>query len=83
MRRRENLLAITALARVAVFSVAGDASQQAAKTDAAVSQGVVRPGGLKRAPVPGDPSQPGAFVLRVKIPLGVTIPPRWHRSTRT
>jgi hypothetical protein len=93
MRMKANLLAIIALVSVAVFCAAGEASQQAAKTAAVVSQGVIRPEGLKWAPlllgtaqiapVASDPSQPGAFVLRVKIPAGVRIPPHWHRSTRT
>src|ERR1700730_18625775 len=92
MRMKANLLAIIALVSVAFFCAAGEASQQAAKTAAAVSQGVIRPEGLKWvpllgtaqiAPVSGDPSQRGALVLRVKIPAGVRIPPHWHRSTRT
>ena len=92
VRMKAKLLEIIALVSVAVFCAAGEASQQAAKTAAVVSQGVIKPEGLKWAPLLGtaqiapvasDPSQPGAFVLRVKIPLGVRIPPYWHRSTRT
>lgn len=87
MLRKANLLAIIVLVCLAVLGAAGDASEQAAKTDAAASEGIVRPDGLKWAPfletvlvapVSGDPSQPGAFVLRVRFPAGVTIPPHRH-----
>jgi quercetin dioxygenase-like cupin family protein len=87
MRMKAALPTITALVCFVIFCVAGRASQQAAKTDAATSQGIVRADDLKWAPflgvaqvapVSGDRSQPGPFVLRVKIPAGITIPPHWH-----
>jgi quercetin dioxygenase-like cupin family protein len=80
-------LMIAVLVCLAVFSVAGRASQQTAQADAASSHSVVKPDGLKWGPfigpsqmalVAGDPSQPGPFVVRVKSPAGTVIPAHWH-----
>ena len=36
------------------------------------------PAGGQAAVVDGDPSKPGAFVLRAKFPDGYRVPPHWH-----
>ena len=36
------------------------------------------PPGSMMAVLSGDPSQPGPFALRVKLPSGYRIPPHWH-----
>jgi quercetin dioxygenase-like cupin family protein len=36
------------------------------------------PAGAQVAVLDGDPTKPGAFVLRVKFPDGYTVPPHWH-----
>jgi mannose-6-phosphate isomerase-like protein (cupin superfamily) len=38
----------------------------------------VLPAGAKAAVLEGDPSQPGAFTLRLWLPDGYTIPPHFH-----
>jgi quercetin dioxygenase-like cupin family protein len=39
------------------------------------------PPGAQFAVLDGDPSKPGAFALRVKLPDGYTVPPHWHPTT--
>ncbi|MCC6849295.1 MAG: cupin domain-containing protein [Deltaproteobacteria bacterium] len=34
--------------------------------------------GVKAAVLSGDPEKPGPFVLRIKSPAGVKVPPHWH-----
>jgi ketosteroid isomerase-like protein len=36
------------------------------------------PKGAMVAVVAGDPSKPGPFVLRLKVPAGYRVPPHWH-----
>jgi quercetin dioxygenase-like cupin family protein len=36
------------------------------------------PPGARGALLDGDPSKPGVFVLRLKLPAGYKIPPHWH-----
>jgi quercetin dioxygenase-like cupin family protein len=36
------------------------------------------PPGGQMAVLDGDPSKPGMFALRVKLPDGYTVPPHWH-----
>jgi quercetin dioxygenase-like cupin family protein len=36
------------------------------------------PPGAKAALLDGDPSKPGVFVLRLKLPAGYKMPPHWH-----
>ncbi|MGH8621778.1 MAG: cupin domain-containing protein [Burkholderiales bacterium] len=36
------------------------------------------PAGAKAAILDGDPTQPGAFTLRLRLPDGYTIPPHFH-----
>jgi quercetin dioxygenase-like cupin family protein len=36
------------------------------------------PPGAEGAVLEGDPSQPGPFVLRFKLPPGYKVPPHWH-----
>lgn len=38
----------------------------------------VLPPGAQAAVLAGDPSQPGEFTLRLKLPAGYRIPPHWH-----
>jgi hypothetical protein len=38
------------------------------------------PAGAQMAVVDGDPSKPGPFSLRVKLPDGYTVPPHWHAT---
>ena len=39
------------------------------------------PPGSMMAVLSGDPSQPGPFALRVKLPSGYRVPPHWHPTT--
>jgi quercetin dioxygenase-like cupin family protein len=39
------------------------------------------PAGAQAAVLDGDPTKPGAFVIRVKFPDGYTVPPHWHPTT--
>jgi quercetin dioxygenase-like cupin family protein len=36
------------------------------------------PPGSEMAVLDGDPTKPGMFTLRVKLPDGYTVPPHWH-----
>jgi mannose-6-phosphate isomerase-like protein (cupin superfamily) len=36
------------------------------------------PAGAQVAILDGDPSKPGPFAIRVKVPDGYTVPPHWH-----
>jgi hypothetical protein len=36
------------------------------------------PAGAKMAVLEGDPSKDGAFVMRLSLPDGFTVPPHWH-----
>lgn len=36
------------------------------------------PAGAKVAILEGDPSKPGAFTMRLKLPAGYRVPPHWH-----
>ena len=36
------------------------------------------PPGAQAAALEGDPSKPGPFTLRIKLPDGCRIPPHWH-----
>ena len=36
------------------------------------------PAGAKMALIEGDPTKPGLFAMRVKLPADYTIPPHWH-----
>ncbi|MBO9540553.1 cupin domain-containing protein [bacterium] len=36
------------------------------------------PAGAKSVVLEGDPSKPGQFTLRLKLPAGYRIPPHWH-----
>lgn len=36
------------------------------------------PAGAQMAVLDGDPSKPGLFTLRAKLPDGYTVPPHWH-----
>lgn len=38
------------------------------------------PAGAMWAVLEGDPSKPGPFTLRLKLPAGYRIPPHWHPS---
>jgi quercetin dioxygenase-like cupin family protein len=38
------------------------------------------PPGSTIAVLSGDPSQPGPFALRAKLPAGYRVPPHWHPS---
>ncbi len=38
------------------------------------------PPGAQAAILHGDPSKPGLFVLRLKLPDGYKVPPHWHPS---
>jgi ChrR-like protein with cupin domain len=39
------------------------------------------PAGAKIAVIAGDPSKPGPYVLRARMPDGYKIPPHWHPTT--
>jgi len=39
------------------------------------------PAGAKAAVLEGDPAQPGAFTMRLRLPDGYTIPPHFHPAT--
>lgn len=39
------------------------------------------PAGSQAAILDGDPSKPGMFALRVRVPDGYTVPPHWHPTT--
>jgi quercetin dioxygenase-like cupin family protein len=36
------------------------------------------PRGAKAALLDGDPTKPGIFILRLKLPAGYRMPPHWH-----
>ena len=36
------------------------------------------PAGAQAAILDGDPSKPGPFAIRIKVPDGYTVPPHWH-----
>jgi quercetin dioxygenase-like cupin family protein len=36
------------------------------------------PAGAQAAILDGDPSKPGPFAIRMKVPDGYTVPPHWH-----
>ena len=36
------------------------------------------PEGAQAALITGDPSAPGAFTLRIRVPAGYRVPPHWH-----
>lgn len=36
------------------------------------------PAGAKMVVLEGDPSKPGPFTIRLKLPVGYQIPPHWH-----
>ena len=38
------------------------------------------PPGSKIAVLDGDPTKPGLFVIRAKLPDGYTVPPHWHST---
>src|SRR5262245_56182468 len=49
----------------------------------AVQWGPAPPGlppGAQMAVLVGDPSKPGPFVARAKLPDGYSVPPHWHSS---
>jgi len=80
------LLAASALAAsslvLAQAPVGGTASQQAVvAVPGSITWGAapaVLPAGAKAAVLEGDPTQPGAFTLRLWMPDGYTIPPHFH-----
>ena len=85
MRLKVTLLPLAALVCLVLVGAAGIASSRSAASEQ--SHGVVTPDGLKWGPfigpsqmalVSGDPSQAGAFVVRVKSPAGTVIPAHWH-----
>ena len=39
------------------------------------------PAGAQFAVLDGDPSKPGGFSIRVKVPDGYVVPPHWHPTT--
>ncbi|MEO6119443.1 MAG: cupin domain-containing protein [Terriglobales bacterium] len=39
------------------------------------------PAGAQAAVLEGDPTKPGEFTLRIKVPAGYKIPPHWHPAT--
>lgn len=87
MRLKITLLAFAAFVCLIVAGAVGVASPKTPAPDQ--SQGIVKPDGLKWTPfigpmqmalVSGDPSQPGAFVVRVKIPSGTVVAPHWHST---
>lgn len=41
------------------------------------------PPGQKAAVLFGDPSKPGFFIIRAKVPANYTIPPHWHPGDET
>ena len=65
-----------------------DASPQAADKHVAVDGAKLTWGegpptlpGSKLAVVSGDPSQPGAFIIRLQLPAGGKVAPHWHPTT--
>lgn len=39
------------------------------------------PAGAQVAVLDGDPSKPGMFAMRVRVPDGYAVPPHWHATT--
>lgn len=40
------------------------------------------PEGVQSATLVGDPTQPGPYVIRVKVPEGIKLMPHWHPEDR-
>lgn len=87
---KANKLAITVLVALLLGSGAGlRAANSGSNTDAKVWRLVLPdhvkwqpskllPPGAQSAVLEGDPSKPGFFTMRIRMPDGYRIPPHWH-----
>lgn len=74
-------LAVPILALAQASPPAAAAQQAVVAVPGSITWGAapaVLPAGAKAAVLEGDPSQPGAFTLRLWLPDGYTIPPHFH-----
>src|SRR5688572_15349300 len=90
LRSAVAVLIVTAAAAIA-YAQAPSAPARPAAHPAAHAAPMVNPADLKWGPAPpafsagaqmavvdGDPTKPGAFVIRAKFPAGFKVMPHWH-----
>jgi quercetin dioxygenase-like cupin family protein len=87
MRTRTALAALATVTVAAAFSTVGTiGAQESTHSHVMVTPATTKwgagpaslPPGAQAAALEGDPSKPGPFTLRIKIPDGYRLPPHWH-----